>query len=437
MFITINFKPAKEYKTFGSWHFSSIFVMIYYKKRMHFKIISLFLLLSGLTFSVSFAAASSSFTVVIDPGHGGKDNGTVGSSTREKDVVLSVGLKLGKLIEENDPDVKVIFTRSTDVFIPLDQRANIANRAKANLFISVHADHSDAPYVKGASIFTLGQNRSHENFEIAKRENSVILLEDNYKQRYEGFDPNSAESYIMFEFMQDNYMNQSIKFASILQRKFNNAGRSNRGVRQDVFLVLRRTSMPSVLVELGFLSNKEEESFLKSEEGQNQMAKSLYKGFTDFKDEYERKSTGKQSASNNNHSYNVSEKDKAIMEKSKDIDTSSSEAIANIQPVKPTESSQPQPKLSNKQTENEIIFKVQILASTYKLPQNDKQLKGLTTDFYYEKKLYKYTYGNFMNFEDANRKRRELDASFPNAFVIAFKNGQKIDVNEAKALIKH
>ena len=211
---------------------------------MHTRILRLLLLLfSGLSLPASFVAASKPFTVIIDPGHGGKDTGTLGTVAREKDIVLAVGLKLGTLIKENNPDVKVIFTRNTDVFIPLDQRASIANKTKANLFISIHADHSESPNVKGVSTFTLGQNRTHENFEIAKRENSVILLEDNYKQRYEGFDPNSAESYIMFEFMQDNYMNQSIQFASILQHKFSNAERNNRGVRQDVFLVLRCTSI--------------------------------------------------------------------------------------------------------------------------------------------------------------------------------------------------
>jgi len=247
---------------------------------MQHKFLSLLLIIfSGLLIPATFAVAPSTFTVVIDPGHGGKDPGTLGTSVKEKDVVLSVGLKLGQLIKKQHPDVKVIYTRSTDVFIPLDQRAIIANKGKANLFISIHADHAETPIVRGSSTFTLGQNRTRENFEIAKRENSVILLEDNYKQKYEGFDPNSAESYIMFEFMQDNYMNQSIQFASTLQEKFVVSGRKDRGVRQDVFLVLRCTSMPSVLVELGFLSNHEEEQFLKSEEGRDRMALALLRIF--------------------------------------------------------------------------------------------------------------------------------------------------------------
>jgi N-acetylmuramoyl-L-alanine amidase len=406
---------------------------------MHTRILRfLLLIISGLFLPASFAAGSKPFTVIIDPGHGGKDTGTLGMIAKEKDIVLAVGLKLGALIKENDPDVKVIFTRNTDIFIPLDQRANIANKTKANLFISIHADHSESPNVKGVSTFTLGQNRTHENFEIAKRENSVILLEDNYKQRYEGFDPNSAESYIMFEFMQDNYMNQSIQFASILQHKFSNAGRNNRGVRQDVFLVLRCTSMPSVLVELGFLSNREEERFLLSEEGQNQMARSLYNGFTEFKKDYDRKSTGKSSLSNtssdnNTYSEDISVKKKSSKSSIKDSSTTNTFSQKN----KILKSEQPKKQALDKQSEDEIVFKIQVLASTYQLPQNDKQFKGLMLDFYIEKNLYKYTFGSFPNFEDANRKRREFKTSFPDAFIIAFKNGQKINVNEARAQKRH
>jgi N-acetylmuramoyl-L-alanine amidase len=228
------------------------------------------------------ALAATPFTVVIDAGHGGKDPGTLGSSCKEKDIVLAIALRLGALVKEEQPDVKVIYTRNTDEFIELNRRADIANKAKANLFISLHADHAETSTVKGASTFTLGQNRSAENMAIAKRENSVILREDNYKESYEGFDPNSPESYIMFEFMQSNYMDQSIRFASKIQNQFKKDGRQDRGVRQDVFLVLRNTSMPSALIEVGFLSNPDEERFLKSSEGQDQVAHSIYKGFAEF-----------------------------------------------------------------------------------------------------------------------------------------------------------
>jgi N-acetylmuramoyl-L-alanine amidase len=362
-----------------------------------------FLLSIGLAFQPTFAAAPTSFTIVIDPGHGGQDPGTRGSSCREKDIVLAIGLKLGKLINERQPDVKVLFTRSTDVFIPLNQRAILANKAKANLFISIHADHAESPTVKGASTFTLGQNRTAENMAIAKRENSVILLESDYKQRYEGFDPNSAESYIMFEFMQDNYMNQSIQFASTLQEKFVAGGRNNRGVRQDVFLVLRCTSMPSVLVETGFLSNPEEEAFLKSEEGQQEIASCLYRGFASFRSDYDRKSST----------------NGALTSKPTIIESPSDSGVASTP-------------IEINQIDKGILFKVQLIASNIKLSDKDRKLKGFQTEYYYEKGLYKYTIGNYSTFEEANRKRREMTASFPDAFVIAFKNGQKMDVNQAK-----
>ncbi|MCE5174790.1 MAG: N-acetylmuramoyl-L-alanine amidase [Bacteroidales bacterium] len=396
---------------------------------MQHRLLNLLLILfSGLLIPASFAAAPSTFTVVIDPGHGGKDSGTLGTSIKEKDVVLSVGLKLGQLIKRQHPDVKVIYTRSTDVFIPLDQRAMIANKAKANLFLSIHADHAETPTVRGASTFTLGQNRTRENFEIAKRENSVILLEDDYKQRYEGFDPNSAESYIMFEFMQDNYMNQSIQFASILQEKFMSSGRKDRGVRQDVFLVLRCTSMPSVLVELGFLSNHEEEQFLKSEEGRDQMALALLRGFSDFKNNYERKSTGNSAIAKKVSNESFTERRDSGQSQSQKTDSAGKRKNVQSQTSK----------LSDKiTTDTDIIFKVQVITSSFKLKENDKKFRGNELDYFFENKLYKYTYGKFSSFDEANLKRRELRKFFPDAFVIALKNGQKIAVDDARAQTKH
>jgi N-acetylmuramoyl-L-alanine amidase len=367
----------------------------------------------GFFLLISLPAAATGFTVVIDPGHGGKDSGTLGSSCKEKDVVLGVGLKLGKLIADRQPDVKIIFTRSTDEFIELNQRAIIANKAKANLFISIHADHAETSSVHGASTFTLGQNRTAENMAIAKRENSVILLEDDYKQRYEGFDPNSAESYIMFEFMQDNYMNQSIQFASTIQDKFTASGRYDRGVRQDVFLVLRCTSMPSVLVETGFLSNPAEEAFLKSEEGQEQTALCIYKGFADFRADYDRKST-------NSTSLKKPEPETYVKPDSEKIAPKRSTTIQDsVQPVVADKTNV---------TANAIVYKVQILASDVKLSARNSKLKGQEADFYYEKKLYKYTVGNFTTFEEANKKRKAVSSRFPDAFVVAFRNGQKIAI---------
>lgn len=404
---------------------------------MQKRILSLIiLLLAGLSHPAFCAVNPSAFTVVIDPGHGGKDPGTLGSTVKEKDIVLAVGRKFGRLIKENHPDVKVIYTRSTDVFIPLDQRAILANNSKANLFISIHADHAESPGVRGASTFTLGQNRTRENLEIAKRENSVILLEDNYKQRYEGFDPRLAESYIMFEFMQDNYMNQSIQFACTLQGKFVASGRKDRGVRQDIFLVLRCTSMPSVLVELGFLSNAEEEQFLKSEEGQNKMAESLLRGFTDFKKNYDRKSNTTVSTTKKNSSSSRSKNSRTkVQEEPEDSLEDTSETINGVDNPVAADKSDNEDK--SKSADKGVVFKLQMTTSPVKLTSNSKKLKGIQMDFFMEKGLYKYTYGSFETFEEANRKRREFKNSFPDAFVIAFKDGEKMPIQEARAQSKH
>jgi N-acetylmuramoyl-L-alanine amidase len=371
------------------------------------------------------------FTIVIDPGHGGKDPGALGSIVREKDVVLSIALKFGNYIKKNHADVNVIYTRDGDFFVDLEKRPKIANKAKANLFVSIHSDWAKSSTVKGASTFTLGQNRSKENFEIAKRENSVILFEDDYKTKYEGFDPNSAESYIMFEFMHDSYMDQSIKFATTVQQKLSSAGRVNRNVRQDIFLVLRNTSMPAVLVECGFLTNKEEEIFLKSEEGQNVIARSLYNAFLDFKNDYERKSSHKQVISSSRETDTITNK-KSSENKSGNIDKS----LTVKKKVINNDSSGIKPVLSevrDNKSDDKITFKVQLILSPKQLPENDKRFNGIKVDYYKESGNYKYTTGDFSDFNDANQKRRELYGKFPDAFVVAFRNGIRIDLNEAKA----
>lgn len=243
------------------------------------------ILITGKSFSNTAANQKSrQFTVIIDPGHGGNDPGAVSKNVREKDVVLGIGLKLGKLISENHPDVKVIYTRNTDVFIPLIDRSRIANKSKADLFISIHANICATPSIRGTETFFLGPAREGENFDVAKKENSVILLEDDYSTTYEGFDPNSSESYIMFEMAQSAYLKQSLYFADDIQRQFKSHGESpSRGVKQAGFLVLRMSSMPSVLIETGFISNPTEANYLSSEEGQQHIALSVFEAFKKFK----------------------------------------------------------------------------------------------------------------------------------------------------------
>ena len=225
------------------------------------------------------------YTLVIDAGHGGKDPGAQSKTAKEKNINLAVALAFGKLVEQNCKDVKVVYTRKTDVFVELDERANIANRAKADLFISIQTNATAAKVgPRGTETYTLGMHRAADNLAVAKRENSVITLEKGYEQKYEGFDPNSSESYIIFELMQDKNMESSVKLAGLIQKQFKtSAKRVDKGVHQAGFLVLRATSMPSVLIELGYINNPSEATYLTSTAGVNALAKSIYNAFVAYR----------------------------------------------------------------------------------------------------------------------------------------------------------
>lgn len=227
-------------------------------------------------------------TVVIDAGHGGKDPGTLGASSKEKDVALAIALELGELISKYLPEVKVVYTRKDDTFIELAERAQIANKAEADLFISIHCNAAQNHEVSGTETYIMGLHVNEQNLNVAKRENSVILLEDNYEQQYEGFDPSSPESYIMFSLMQNAYLQNSLTLAENIEHQFaKRVGRSSRGVKQAGFVVLWRTTMPSVLVETGFISNDKEEQFLNDKLGRTYMASGLFRAFRDYKAELE------------------------------------------------------------------------------------------------------------------------------------------------------
>ena len=246
------------------------------------------LLLLIVCFATVSSAAKDKFTLVIDAGHGGNDAGAIGKISKEKNINLNVALAFGRYVENNCPDVKVIYTRKTDIFIPLHQRADIANKNKADLFISIHTNALPAKRIaRGLETYTLGIHRAADNFDVAKRENSVILIEKDYKQHYEGFDPRSSESYIMFEFMQDKNMEKSVELAKAVQKRTcAAAGRPNKGVKQAGFLVLRETSMPSCLIELGFITTPDEEQFLNSKSGIDALGKGIYQAFLDYKSKY-------------------------------------------------------------------------------------------------------------------------------------------------------
>ena len=378
------------------------------------------------------------FVVVIDAGHGGHDPGAIGKISKEKNINLKVALKLGNLIKQNCNDVKVVYTRSKDVFIPLDRRAEIANNAKADLFISIHTNAlANNRTAKGASTWTLGLAKSDANLEVAKRENSVILYEDDYKTRYAGFNPNSAESYIIFEFMQDKYMEQSVHLASLVQKQFrHHCKRVDRGVHQAGFLVLKASAMPSILVELGFISTHEEERYLNTEEGSSTLAKGIYRAFLSYKREHEIRLTGSSRTALPNDDEvtdtEVAQIDSTESENKKPQNIPRTDKLV-------TEAKTQRPIVVESTTnDSEITFKIQILTSSRPLSKNDKRLKGLKdVDYYKENGLYKYTYGASSDYNKVLRTRRNtVTPLFKDAFIIAFRNGEKMNINEAIANFK-
>ena len=382
--------------------------------------ICLWLLSSPLCISNSWAK---DFVVVIDAGHGGHDPGAVGKISKEKNINLNVALKLGNMIKKNCDDVKVIFTRTKDVFIPLNRRAEIANNAKADLFISIHTNAlANNRTAKGASTWTLGLAKSDANLAVAQRENSVILYESDYKTRYAGFNPNSAESYIIFEFMQDKYMEQSVHLASLIQKQFRHTcKRVDRGVHQAGFLVL------------GFISTPEEERYLNSEEGTGTLAKGIYRAFLTYKKEHEIRLTGV-SRTIIPDDEEMSENELAAQQPKEEKPDSAPDQTELVAQAKP----QQRPITVESATNSgEITFKIQILTSSSPLTKNDKRLKGLKdVDYYKEKGLYKYTYGASTDYNKVLRSKRAITDKFKDAFIIAFRDGEKMNINAAIAEFK-
>ncbi len=377
------------------------------------------------------SAEAKDFIVVIDAGHGGHDPGAIGKISKEKNINLNVALKFGKLIKNNCPDVKVIYTRDRDVFIPLDRRAEIANNAKADLFISIHTNAlANNRTAKGASTWTLGLAKSDANLEVAKRENAVILYENDYKTRYAGFNPNSAESYIIFEFMQDKYMSQSVHLASLVQKHFRNTcKRADRGVHQAGFLVLKASAMPSILVELGFISTPEEERYLNTENGTASLANGIFRAFLTYKREQEIRLNGSSNTITPEEVPAPAGTETVNTPASKVEKEKSSQAESKPEVQRPPKNE----KDAITQTErNKIVFKIQILTSSRPLAKNDKRLKGLKgVDFYKEDGIYKYTYGASPDYNKVLRTKRSITAQFKDAFIIAFKNGEKANIHAA------
>lgn len=520
-------------------------------------------------FANAYAAEAPSFVVVIDAGHGGHDPGALGSISQEKNINLSIALEFGRMIEKNDPSVKVIYTRKTDKYLTLQERADVANNAHADLFVCVHTNANNNPEATGAETYTLGLTKSKSNLDVAMRENSVILLEDDYKVKYEGFNPKSVDSYIMFECIQDKYIDKSVQIASDIQKSFVAVGRKDRGVRQAGFWVLHKTAMPSILVEVGYITNPEEERFLNSSSGQQKIADAIYSSFERFRKEYARKSgkanyvsasafdgqgssdtstrnlkvtesvnkkeqaqaveknSRRKSRSNaksrkeerdsiaasnkaqkealaaaatktskkektsearhtsvkdtiaiekslsststvNRHTTkhtntkNTSQKDtaenksfsatlRAIKNKKSRPATSSSsapaatpvasspDAVQTTNTVAAAATTSQAEAASTTASQSGVVYKLQLFAVSKKLPEKTPLFKGLKTEYFEEGQFFKYTYGSTSDYATILKMKKQIAAKFPNAMVIAFKNGQKVslqDVSNSRNKVK-
>lgn len=356
-------------------------------------LINLFLFSTLVFLAFKSATTPKQKIIVIDPGHGGKDSGAIGSKSKEKDIVLAISLKVGNYIEQNMPEVKVIYTRKTDIFIPLRERASIANKNNADLFISIHANSTKNTKAYGTETFVMGLQKTNQNLEVAKLENSVITYEDDYETSYEGFDPQSAESYIIFSLMQNAYLEQSLNLAAYIQKEFKQkAKRYDRGVKQAPFLVLWRTTMPSVLVETGFISNSKEEVYLMSEEGQSYLSSAIYRSVKNY--------------------FKKLDEDKEEIKK-----------LNEEQEIKQIK----------EQKSNQVVFRVQILTSSKQIDiKTNNELKKYADVFEYkEGKWYKYTVGNHKKLKEAKDALKKIKNNYQDAFIVAFRGNKKIALKEA------
>jgi N-acetylmuramoyl-L-alanine amidase len=372
--IKITLKRLKEF----------LFPLIFYYRILIF--ISFFSFLSFINQNIANAQYKIK-TVVIDAGHGGKDPGALGKKTKEKNLTLAIALKLGNYIHVNMPGVKVIYTRQKDEFIELYKRAEIANKNKADVFISIHVNANTSPKPYGTSTYVMGLHKSDENLDVAKLENSVILKEEGYKQNYKGFDPNSPESHIILTLLQNAHLDQSLNLASKVQDQFRTrAGRKDIGVRQAGLVVLWNATMPAILVETGFISNAEEEKYLMTDQGQSFIASAIYRAFRDYKNELEKNSKGYTSVNTNNS--------------------------------------------ANK--DHKVLFRVQIKISANKIKENSEALFGFNdVKEYFISGIYKYYVGQTSDFREILKLQTIIREKVPDAFVVAFKNDKPISISEA------
>lgn len=399
------------------------------------------ILMLMMAFPATQVAGKKLFTLVIDAGHGGKDGGALGKRLKEKNINLNVALAFGRYVEQNCPDVKVIYTRKTDVFVPLHERAAIANRNKADVFISVHTNSvASRQPISGLETYTMGVRRSDEKLSAAMRENDVVLIESDYKQHYAGFDPRSPESYIIFEVMNDANMLESVELAKGIQKHVcRTANRPNKGVKQDAFLVLRETSMPACLIELGYITTASEEAYLGDPHNVDRLGRGIYEAFIEYKAKHGggkspslapvKTSTPSVSHERDTVEKNRQETEEPVARKTPELHVSS-EVRQEI-----TESGNApseQRSVASSDSHGAPVFKVQILTSDRRLSAGDKRFKGLAgVDAYKEGGIWKYTVGSSSNYNEIRNLRKSILAKFPQAFIIAFKNQEKMDTQTA------
>lgn len=438
-------KKKKEKEIFEEWIF--FYKFAYCLENKHHLPMNLkrnILMLAVMLLALITEVGAKEFTLVIDAGHGGHDTGAPGKFSKEKDINLKTALAFGKYVEKNCPDVKVIYTRKKDVFVELKDRAGIANKAKADLFISIHTDALENNSVaRGMTTYTLGMHRAKDNLDVAKRENSVILIEKNYKETYQGFDPNSAESYIIFEFMQDKNMQRSVDLATFIQNKTCQAAdRPSRGVKQAGFLVLRETSMPSCLVELGFITTPAEEKLLNEDVTIDNIAKGIYNAFVEYKKKYDNNITVPYKAEEptinivdvvpgqeKKEEVRAEKPDKTVKAEEKE---EKKEGKKKKEKEKEKEEKEKTLYVALGDNAGVPVFKVQILATDKPFKKGDAHFKG-RTDYnqYTENGMTKYTIGETTDYNEILRLKSELQATFGDCFVVAFKEGQKMNISEA------
>ena len=436
-------KKKKEKEIFEEWIF--FYKFAYCLENKHHLPMNLkrnILMLAVMLLALITEVGAKEFTLVIDAGHGGHDTGAPGKFSKEKDINLKTALAFGKYVEQNCPDVKVIYTRKKDVFVELKDRAGIANKAKADLFISIHTDALENNSVaRGMTTYTLGMHRAKDNLDVAQRENSVILIEKNYKETYQGFDPNSAESYIIFEFMQDKNMQRSVDLATFIQNKTCQAAdRPSRGVKQAGFLVLRETSMPSCLVELGFITTPAEEKLLSEDVTIDNIAKGIYNAFVEYKKKYDNNITVPYKAEE--PTINIvdvvpgQEKKEEVRAEKPDKTVKAEEKEEKKEGKKKKEKEEEDKEktlyVASGDNAGVPVFKVQILATDKPFKKGDAHFKG-RTDYnqYTENGMTKYTIGETTDYNEILRLKSELQATFGDCFVVAFKEGQKMNISEA------